>query len=273
MCIRDSHKTDKNGEYKHRAKDWLDTADKLEAEGVHFGERFQGTSGTSLGDIAGKVQGGTHLAEAVGQGGGNLSESGQSGSQGGAVGPVLGITNLWAKPALATGKGLSGLGALPAQGVRGAVSDGQDQPAPPVQHCVDDPQALLSQARAVPLGALFGTSLRMKMEGSRDASLEKGIKGRIGAGWIRQAPDLSALGGKLSGGLEGLWERKRLSDLVGLQELGDQVDKYLVHLEQKAGHKREKVEGPGAAHAERAYDEALAKQWICLLYTSDAADE
>lgn len=265
------HKTDKNGEYKHRAKDWLDTADKLEAEGVHFGERFQGTSGTSLGDIAGKVQGGTHLAEAVGQGGGNLSESGQSGSQGGAVGPVLGITNLWAKPALATGKGLSGLGALPAQGVRGAVSDGQDQPAPPVQHCVDDPQALLSQARAVPLGALFGTSLRMKMEGSRDASLEKGIKGRIGAGWIRQAPDLSALGGKLSGGLEGLWERKRLSDLVGLQELGDQVDKYLVHLEQKAGHKREKVEGPGAAHAERAYDEALAKQWMEELFEAYSA--
>ena len=272
LVYRKKHKmADKNGKYGHRAQDWLDAADEMEAKGVHFGEKFQGTSGTSLGDIAGNVQGGTHLAEAVGQGGGNISESGQSGFQGGAASPILGLTNLWAKPALATGKGLSGLGALPVQGVRGAVSDGQDQAAPPLQHSVEDPQALLSQARAVPLSALFGTSLRMKMEGSRDASLEKGVKGRVGAGWIRQAPDLSALGDDLSGGLEGLWERKRLSDLVGLQELGDQVDKYLVHLEQKAGHKREKVEGPGAAHEERAYDEALAKQWMEELFEAYSA--
>jgi hypothetical protein len=273
LVYRKKHNmADKNGNYGHRAQDWLDAADEMEAKGVKFGERFQGTSGTSLGDIAGNVQGGTHLAEAVGQGGGELSESGQTGFLGGSAGPMsFPGMNLWAKPAQGTGKGLSGLGSLPAQGVRASISDGQNQPPPPEKHCVDDPQALLSQARSVPLGALFGTSLRMTMEGSRDASLEKGIRGRVGAGWMRQAPDLAVLNDDLSGGLEGLWERKRLSDLVGLPELGDQVDKYLVHLEQKAGHKREKVEGPGAAHEERAYDEALAKQWMDELFEAYSA--
>lgn len=261
------HKPDDNGKYKHRAKDWLDAADEMEAKGVHFAAHFQGRSGTQLGDIAGRVQPGSHLAEAAGMstGGSSKSDSKPGAGMGG-----FGFGS-WAKPDLDGEDTPVMLRGIPKQGLRVFKTEGEDPVLPPEHHCVDDPQGLLSQARSVPLSALFGAELRMQMEQNRDPAVEKRVRGTVGAGWLTQAPDLAGLTKELTGGLEGLWERKRLSDLVGLPELGDEVDRYLVHLEQKAGHTREKVEGPGAAYGERAYDEALAKQWMEELFEAYSA--
>lgn len=242
----------------HRAQDWLDAADELEEKGVVFGTTFQGQSGTRLSDIAGNVQGGTHLAQAVGQP--VPANDKDVGAGAGWGGFSLGLPELTQdlRPLMLRGVPDLGTG-------RDSRETGLAKAEPEQSICVADPRGVLAEARGVPIGAVYGPELRQRMAQCRDLGREAGIHMAILKG-LEQAPDLLPLLPDLSEGLAGLWERKRLLDLVGLGRVADEVDRYLIDLEKQAGHERAKVDGPASAYGTREYDEALAKQWMEELF-------